>query len=156
MHEAELDLAEALAAEVGRQVGGPQAALLDLLLQRLDRALEALLAELLEDRLDRPDLLAHELAHPVELLLELGLRREVPRHPHTASSGSLPHKGGRNGPQLPHRAAVDRSMKPLAALLALLALAAGAAPAAAEQRLATESAPLHRRRLRRRDRVELL
>ena len=32
-------------------------------------------------------------------------------------------------------------MKPLAALLALLALAAGAAPAAAEQRLATESAP---------------
>ena len=32
-------------------------------------------------------------------------------------------------------------MKPLAALIALLALAAGAAPAAAEQRLATESAP---------------
>ena len=32
-------------------------------------------------------------------------------------------------------------MKPLAALIAVLALAAGAAPAAAEQRLATESAP---------------
>ena len=32
-------------------------------------------------------------------------------------------------------------MKPLATLIALLALAAGAAPAAAEQRLATESAP---------------
>ena len=37
VHQAELDLAEALAAEVGRQVGGPQAALLDLLLQRRDR-----------------------------------------------------------------------------------------------------------------------
>ena len=47
-------------------------------------------------------------------------------------------------------------MKPIAALLALLALAVGAAPAAAEQRLAVESAPVHRRRLRRRDRVELL
>ena len=32
-------------------------------------------------------------------------------------------------------------MKPLAALIALLALALGAAPAAAEQRLAVESAP---------------
>ena len=92
VHEAELDLAEALAAEVGRQVGGPQAALLDLLLERRDGALEALLAELLEDGLDRPDLLAHELAHPVELLLELGLRREVPRHVGTASFGSLPSR----------------------------------------------------------------
>ena len=90
VHEAELDLAEALAAEVGRQVGGPQAALLDLLLERRDGALEAVLAELLEDGLDRPDLLAHELAHPVELLLELGLRREVPCHVGTASFGSLP------------------------------------------------------------------
>jgi hypothetical protein len=61
-------------------VGGPQAALLDLLAQRRDDALEAVLAELLEDGLDRPDLFAHEVAHPVELLLELGLRREVPRH----------------------------------------------------------------------------
>ena len=34
VHEAELDLAEALAAELGRQVRGPQPAALDLLLQR--------------------------------------------------------------------------------------------------------------------------
>ena len=80
VHQAELDLAEALAAEVGRQVRRPQAALADLLLQRRDRALEAVLAELVEDRLERPDLLAHEVAHPVELLLELGLGGEVPGH----------------------------------------------------------------------------
>ena len=49
MHQAELDLAEALAAELGRQVRGPQPALLDLLLERRDRALEAVLAELVED-----------------------------------------------------------------------------------------------------------
>ena len=80
MHEPELDLAEALAAELGRQVGGPQAALAYLLLQRRDGAHEAVLAELLEHGLERPDLLAHEVAHPVELRLELRLGREVPRH----------------------------------------------------------------------------
>ena len=67
VHQAELDLAEALAAELGRQVRGPQPALLDLLLQRRDSAVEAVLVELAEDRLDRPDLRAHEVAHPVEL-----------------------------------------------------------------------------------------
>ena len=141
MHEAELDLAEALAAEVGRQVGGPQAALLDLLLQRRDRALEALLAEILEHGLDRPDLLAHEVAHPVELLLELGLRREVPRHrlppPRVAGPQGWQESSATSAPS----AQLSASMKPLAALIALLALALGAAPAAAEQRLAAEAAP---------------
>jgi hypothetical protein len=46
-----------------------------------------------------------------------------------------------NHPQLPHRAAVGHSMKPIAALLALVALAVGAAPAAAQERVAVESAP---------------
>jgi hypothetical protein len=40
VHEAELDLAEALAAELGRQVRGPQPAALDLLLQRRVDAVE--------------------------------------------------------------------------------------------------------------------
>ena len=80
VHQAELDLAEALAAELGVQVRGPQAALAHLLLQRRDRPAERVVAELAEDRLDRPDLLAHERAHPVQLLLELGLGREIPGH----------------------------------------------------------------------------
>ena len=80
VHEAELDLAEALAAEIGREVRRPQLLLAHLLLQRGDRAAEALLAHLAVDRLDRPDLLPHERLHPVQLLLELGLGREVPRH----------------------------------------------------------------------------
>ena len=80
VHEAELDLAEALPAEVGRQVRGPQPAALDLLLQRRVDAVERRLVELGDDRLQRPDLLAHEGAHPVQLLFELGLGREVPRH----------------------------------------------------------------------------
>jgi hypothetical protein len=80
MHEPELHLAEALAAEVRRQVRGEQPARLDLLLERRDRTVEALLAELVEHDLEGIDLRPHELAHPIELLLELGLGREVPRH----------------------------------------------------------------------------
>jgi hypothetical protein len=80
VHEAELDLAEALAAELGRQVRRPQPAALDLVLQRRVDAVERRLVEVGGDRLDRPDLLAHEGAHPFELLFELGLGREVPRH----------------------------------------------------------------------------
>jgi len=58
----------------------PQPAALDLLLQRCEHAVEAVAAQLLEDRLQRPDLVPDELPDPVELLLKLGLRREVPRH----------------------------------------------------------------------------
>ena len=53
---------------------------LETIVSQLDQAAERRLAELAEDGLDRPDLLAHELAHPVQLRLELGLGREVPRH----------------------------------------------------------------------------
>ena len=71
-----LHLAEALAAELGRQVRRPQPALLDLLLQRAQRAVELLGVEV--ERLERPDLLAHERRHPVELGLELGLGARSP------------------------------------------------------------------------------
>src|SRR3954454_23137263 len=80
VHQPELDLPEALAAQVRRQVRGPQTPALDLLLQRLVEPVELLLGDVVDDRLERPDLRAHEVAHPVELLLELGLRREIPRH----------------------------------------------------------------------------
>ena len=42
VHQTELDLAHALTAELGRQVRGPQAACLDLLLQRCDGGAEAI------------------------------------------------------------------------------------------------------------------
>ena len=90
VHQAELDLAEALAAELGVQVRRPQAALAHLLLQRRDQPPEGVVAELAEDRLDRPDLLAHEGAHPVQLLLELGLGREIPGHACVPPSESVP------------------------------------------------------------------
>ena len=61
VHQPELDLAEALAAELGVEVRGPQPALLDALLQRRVDAVELRLVELADDRLERPDLLAHEL-----------------------------------------------------------------------------------------------
>ena len=44
VHQRELDLAEALAAELGRQVRGPQPALLDLLLQRPEDRVEIVVA----------------------------------------------------------------------------------------------------------------
>ena len=80
VHQPELDLAEPLAAELGIEVRRPQAALADLLGERRDRALEPVVAELVDQRLQRPDALAHELAHPVELLLKLGLCGEIPGH----------------------------------------------------------------------------
>ena len=60
VHQPELDLAEALAAELGRQVRRPQPALLDRRLQRRVDAVELGLREAVLDRLDRPDLLADE------------------------------------------------------------------------------------------------
>ena len=80
VHQAELDLAEALTAELGRQVSRPEALLPDLLVQRRVDPIELGLADVVLDRLDRPDLLAHERAHPFELLFELRLGRKVPRH----------------------------------------------------------------------------
>ena len=80
VHQPQLHLAHALPAELGRQVRRPQAALLDLLLQRRDRPHQPVEAELVPDRLQRPDLAADELGHPVELLLVVGVGGEVPAH----------------------------------------------------------------------------
>ena len=51
-----------------------------LLLQRRVDPVELRLAQLVDERLDRPDLLADERPHPLQLLLELRVRGEVPRH----------------------------------------------------------------------------
>ena len=80
VHQPELDLAEALAAELGREVRGPQPALLDRRLQRGVDAIELDLREAVLDGLDRPDLVADERPHPLEVALELGVGGEVPGH----------------------------------------------------------------------------
>ena len=80
VHQAELDLAKALAAELRVQVRGPQTLFLDLLLQRPGGAPQPLPSELARKRLERPDVLAHERAHPLQFGLELGLGGEIPAH----------------------------------------------------------------------------
>ena len=64
----------------GGEVRRPQPARPDLGLQRRVDAIEVVLGELADERLERPDLLAHEGAHPVELGLELRFGRELPCH----------------------------------------------------------------------------
>src|SRR6476646_7554585 len=80
VHQPELDLAEPLAAQLGIEVRRPQPTLANLLGERRDGALEPVVAELVDQRLKWPDALAHELAHPVELLLKLGVCGEIPGH----------------------------------------------------------------------------
>ena len=80
VHEPELDLAHALAAHLGRQMGGPQPPLLDLVLERAHDAESALAIHVVDRHLQRPDLFAHEGAHPRQLFFEFGLGLEVPGH----------------------------------------------------------------------------
>ena len=106
VHQPEPHLPHPLAAELRRQVRGPQAARLDLLLQRRHRLPQPVEPELVPDRLQRPDLAADELAHPVELLLEVGIGGEVPAHEiasfRLATCGPLP---GSVRPRRAHRTA---------------------------------------------------
>ena len=73
----------------GGQVRRPQPLGLDLLLQRPDDHPHLVVGEI--QRLEREHLLAHEAAHPLQLLLELGLGREIPGHGRSSPcSGQLP------------------------------------------------------------------
>src|SRR5581483_4835952 len=94
VEQCQLELAIALAAEVGAEVGGPQALLAHLFLQRLDRLAPGTLelGELLvgPHQVEGLDLLTHEGVGPVELLLELGIGLEVPPHVSTSPGGSWP------------------------------------------------------------------
>jgi hypothetical protein len=84
VEQRQLELAVALAAELGAQVGGPQVLAPHLGLQRVDDLAPGLVQR--HELLVRPqqveglDLFADELAGPVQLALELGLGLEVPRH----------------------------------------------------------------------------
>ena len=83
VHEAELQLAIPLAAEVGSEVTGPQAAVLHLPLERANdrhRGPIGLVVRIVEDVVERLDFLADERVHPIELLLEPGVSFEIPSH----------------------------------------------------------------------------
>ena len=117
VHQPQAHLPHALAAELGWQVSRPQAALLDLLLQRCDRAGKPVKSQVVPDRLERPDLLAHELGHPVELLLEVGIGGEVPAHDIASFRWRTEMTSGQrtSWPLLPHR---PRKPRPRSALRA--------------------------------------
>ena len=82
--QGQLQLPEALAAELRTEVGGPETVVADLLLQRLNNR-SSLLVEGEEgparvDQVERFDVLGLEVPDPLELLFELGLSLEIPCH----------------------------------------------------------------------------
>jgi hypothetical protein len=83
VHQSELHLPPAAAAELRREVRGPHAASLHFLFQGGHDAGEgvAVVAPTIGERLERDDLLPHERLSPLELGLELGFGGEVPGHP---------------------------------------------------------------------------
>src|SRR5439155_19824765 len=96
----ELELPVAGAAELLVEEDRPEALLLDLVLEVLHQTLDLRVLRphgVREDHVERLDLFAAELVDPIELLLELGLGREIPRHRLTPSSkcrhASLPPEG---------------------------------------------------------------
>ena len=89
VHQPQPHLPEPHAAQRRRQVRRPQPLRLDLLLQRPDHDPHLVVRQI--QGLEREDLLAHEAAHPLQLLLELGFGREIPGHGHSSQrSGQLP------------------------------------------------------------------
>ena len=74
-------------------MAGPEAALLDLALEWWDDFLADRVGEVvgrLHDEVERLDLLTNEVIDPVELLLELGVGLEIPRHGVLLGAGALP------------------------------------------------------------------
>ena len=79
VHQGEPELAEAAAAEVGIEMGGPQPARLDGVLQRLGHRFPLLFAHAQAHEVEQLDLGDH-LADPLELALGFGVSAEVPCH----------------------------------------------------------------------------
>ena len=78
MHQAEFHLAEASASELRRKMSRPQSAAPHLYLHRLGDLGHLLFGHI--ELFERDDLVAHELAHPLQLLFKLGLGLEIPCH----------------------------------------------------------------------------
>ena len=86
VHERQLHLSEALAAQFGAEVGRPETGVLDLGPQRFDDPQELGMREI--ERLERCQFIADERPHPGELLLELLFGGKIPGHP-SAPSGAV-------------------------------------------------------------------
>ena len=98
--ETELELAEAGSPEVLVEKQRPQTLVLDLVLEIFDERLDlgVLRAHGVgEHQVEGLDLFAAELLHPVELLLELGISREVPGHV-VSFAGVAPTAGDQDAP----------------------------------------------------------
>src|SRR5262249_48201082 len=84
VEQRQLELPVSLPAELGTEVGGPQPALPDLLLQRVDDLPQAFVRRAVlqpaEGQVERLDLVPDERVGPVELGLVLGIGLEIPRH----------------------------------------------------------------------------
>ena len=86
VQQRELHLAVARAAELGAEMAGPEAVLPHLCLQRIGDLLVHRVPPVVrrggvrEREVERLDLPPHEHVRPVELLLKLGLRLEIPGH----------------------------------------------------------------------------
>ncbi len=83
VEQGQFDLAVPGPAEVRAEVAGPQAAIADLLLERWDERLTHRVLHVprvVDDLIDRFDLVAHEVVDPIELGLELGVGLKIPTH----------------------------------------------------------------------------
>ena len=83
VEQGQLDLAVPGPAEVRAEVTGPQAAIADLLLEGWDERLTHRVLHVprvVDDLIDRFDLVAHEVVDPIELGLELGVGFKIPTH----------------------------------------------------------------------------
>ncbi len=83
VHQGQLDLPVAGAAQFGAQMAGPETAILHLLLQRADELLVQRIVDVeraLQDQVERLDLLADEGVDPGQLVGEIGVGLEVPGH----------------------------------------------------------------------------
>src|SRR5712664_2816594 len=88
VHQPELHLTVALAAQLGWKMRRTELLPFDLLLQGPNRAHEASIVGL--QHFEGIHLVAHEPPHPFELLLKLGLGREVPGHRSVMPSSIMP------------------------------------------------------------------
>ena len=80
VHQGQLHLAVPLTTELVVEMARPEAALLHFLFQRSGEFAPTARRHVVEEQLDGLDLIGDELAHPVELCLELRFGREIPCH----------------------------------------------------------------------------
>ena len=111
VEEGQVDLAEALPSLLGRQVGGVELLVLHLLAPLLeelgDRALRPTdVDDVVEQGLDRLDLLGHEAIGPIEPRLHVRVGTKIPRHRH------IPPRSPLSTPMLPSPTVRRRSGPP--------------------------------------------